>query len=193
MLLPAVLCRRELFYMVAGKGTSPNPAADNESLHLPICQLPLNFLALWRCYGLPLDLHVLWMLVHAISLVWHPERQHCISTDLTIDVSYSRKYVTKHHFGLRWIFHFCFIVHSLGLQLAGAGEPGLKDALVSLGDLLILNERFYHAFFWQSVLPWPIHVIQYTVFMEYSNYGLPEELLCLKFKIFPGCTLLFLL
>lgn len=25
---------------------------------------------------------------------------------------------------------------------------------------------------------------------KYSNYGFPEELLCLKFKIFPGCALL---
>lgn len=68
--------------MVAGKGTSPNPAADNESLHLPICRLAVNFPTLWTTYGLPLDSHVLWMLVHAISLVWHSERQHCIPSDL---------------------------------------------------------------------------------------------------------------
>lgn len=158
MLLPAVLCRREFFNMVAGKGTSPNPAADNENLYLPICQLPLNFLTLWRPYGLPLDLHVLWMLVCPIPLVWHSERHHCIPSDLTRDVSCSRKYVMKYHFGLRWIFHFCFNFHSLGLQHAGTGEPGLKDTLVSLGDLLILDERFYHAFFWQSVLPWPMQI-----------------------------------
>lgn len=77
----------------------------------------------------------------------------------SLDVSYCRKYVTKHHFGLRWIFHFCFIVHSLGLQLAGTGLPGLKDTLFFLlGDLLIMDERFYHVFFWQSVLSWPMQI-----------------------------------
>lgn len=101
----------------------------------------------------------------------------------SLDVSYCRKYVTKHHFGLRWIFHFCFIVHSLGLQLAGTGLPGLKDTLFFLlGDLLILDERFYHVFSGR---------VSCHDQCKYSDYGFPEDLLCLKFKIFPSCALLF--
>lgn len=106
------------------------------------CRPPLNFPAFWRRRGSFLDLRVLWMLAHITSLVWLSQRRQCIPSDLIGDVSYSRKYGTKHHFRLRLrrFFLACFIVHRRGLlkhiQLAGTGDSGLKGTLFLLGDLL---------------------------------------------------------
>lgn len=178
MLLPAVLYRREVFFIwLLGRELLQTQQLTMKVFTSPFADWP------WisRLCGQPMACLWTYMSSGCLCMLFLWSGTLRGSTVFlvvwSLDVSYCRKYVTKHHFGLRWIFHFCFIVHSLELQLAGIGLPGLKDTLFFLlGDLLILNERFYHVFFWQSVLSWPMQIqwlwLSWRIVMPNSKYFL---------------------